>query len=92
MSQPETEYGVEAYWDCLRSGYHLVLYLAPHTLKRMFAIAKCDQVITDSKRIYISFIRAQDCSLIYNKYCNRKNLIVHKQKWVGAELVDTYLI
>jgi len=61
LSQPETEYGVEAYWDCPRSDYRLVLYLAPRTLKKTFAIeigAGCDQIITDMKCIYISFIRA----------------------------------
>ena len=61
FSLPETEYGVEAYWDCPRSDYRLVLYLAPHTFKKTFAVeigAECDQTITDLKCIHISFIRA----------------------------------
>jgi hypothetical protein len=33
LSQPETEYGAEAYWDCPHSDYHLVLYLAPRNLR-----------------------------------------------------------
>jgi hypothetical protein len=51
--------------------------LAPHTLKRRFAIAKCDQqVITDSKCIYIYQIhQGLALYLIYNKYCHRKNFI-----------------
>jgi len=33
LSEPETEYGAEAYLDCPRSDYHPVLYLAPRNLR-----------------------------------------------------------
>lgn len=33
LSQPETEYGAEAYWDCPHSDCRLVLYLAPRNLR-----------------------------------------------------------